>query len=273
MTSDRQPPHHRNTVCVKLFRCQLPDCRTRFNERRRAIKAGTLQPARVLVDASDVREHIETLQEVGMTVTGIARLAGVAHTTVCAFLHAQPSKRCGRRHLTTPETAAKILAVRPLTAVGAVRRLQALASLGWPVSHVARHAGISARRAWELRPTSVVSVGLVEKIAAAYAELCSIPASNQGVQAWKAVRARKRAAANRWPTVAYWATRMDVIDDPDFEPMYGLTRREIVAQDANELMRISGLDKLAAAERLGVSKSYIEHAFRDHPQYAIGVAA
>jgi hypothetical protein len=66
---------------------------------------------------------------------------------------------------------------------------------------------------------------------------------------------------------------MDDIDDPHFQPMYGLKRREIVAQDANWVMRTTGLTKAAAAERLGVDKSYIDHAFRDHPQYAVEAAA
>jgi hypothetical protein len=38
-------------------------------------------------------------------------------------------------------------------------------------------------------------------------------------------------------------------------------------------MRTTGLDRHAAAARLGVDKSYVDHAFRDHPEYAIEVAA
>ena len=81
------PPHHRNTVCVKLYGCQLPECRARHNERRRAIAAGMLPPARVLVDATPVRQHILDLQDAGMSLTCIARLAGVAHTTICTFIN------------------------------------------------------------------------------------------------------------------------------------------------------------------------------------------
>jgi hypothetical protein len=66
---------------------------------------------------------------------------------------------------------------------------------------------------------------------------------------------------------------MDVIDDPDFEPLYGISRREIVAHDAGEVMRWCGLDRAAAAERLGVSKAYIDHAFADHPEYAFEVVS
>lgn len=276
MTTADQPgeaPHHNNSVCIKFYRCKLPECRERHNNRRRAIRAGVMQPDRNLVDAEPVRQHITDLNEAGMSLTGIAHLAGVAHTTVCGFVHGRPSNRRGRQQRTTPEIAEKILAVRLLTTVGALRRIQGLATLGWPASRVAARAGLSASRVLELRPNSTILVGSAEKIATTYEVLRHLAPEKHGVHAGHADRVRARAQANRWPTPGYWAERMDVIDDQYFEPMYGITRREIIAQDANLIMRTTGGDKIAAAERLGVSKSYIEHAFRDHPQYAIEVAA
>jgi hypothetical protein len=96
---------------------------------------------------------------------------------------------------------------------------------------------------------------------------------DHGVLPGHADNARQRAKDNHWAPPSYWADRMDVIDDPHFEPMYGITRRLIVAQDAHWIMTTVGLNKTATAERLGVDKSYIDHAFRDHPQYAVEVAA
>jgi hypothetical protein len=93
-------------------------------------------------------------------------------------------------------------------------------------------------------------------------------ASNRGVRL-----ARQIGKDRRWPPTSYWDQYPGAIDEPDFTPLYGVTRREIVAQDANEVMRFAGLDRNAAAARLGVTKSYIDHAFREYPQYAIGVAA
>lgn len=272
-TTDRQPPHHRNTICVKLYGCQLPDCRARHNERRRAIAAGVIQPARVLVDATPVREHILELQEARMSLTCIARLAGVAHTTICTFINGRPANRRGRQQTTTPETAAKILAVRPLTAIGARRRIQALAAGGWPQRRVAARADVSARWVVDLRADSAILTVKAEKIAAVYDELRHLTPEEQGVSVGCANQARNRAKANRWPNAKYWDLHATDLDDPHFEPMFGVTRREIVAQDANWVMRTTGLTKAAAAERLGVDKSYIEHAFRDHPQYAVEVAA
>lgn len=271
--ADRQPPHHRNTICVKLYGCQLPDCRVRYNERRRAIKDGTLQAARVLVDATPVREHITELQDARMSLTCIARLAGVAHTTICTFVNGRPANRRGRQQVTTPETAAKILAVRPLTAIGARRRIQALAASGWPQRRVAARAGVSEHWIVDLRPDSVILTVKAEKIAAVYDELRHLIPEEHGVGVGYATQARNRAKTNRWPDAKYWDRHAADLEDPHFEPMFGVTRREIVAQDANWVMRTTGLNKAGAAERLGVDKSYIEHAFRDHPQYAVEVAA
>jgi hypothetical protein len=272
-TAAREAPHHRNTVCILLYHCQRPDCRARFNERRRAIKAGVRRPDRVLVDAAPVREHIIELRDAGMTLTCIARFAGVAHSTVCSFINGRPHDRRGRQHATTPEVAAKILAVRALTATGSLRRIQALTATGWTGRKIASRANVSAAWLFALQPKSPILIVNAEKLAAGYEEMRRLKPERHGVLPGHAANSRQRAKENRWPPPSYWADRMDVIDDPHFEPMYGVTKRLIVAQDAAEIMRLSGVDREAAAARLGVDKSYVDHAFRDHPECAVEVAA
>lgn len=269
-----EAPSHDTTTCVKWHNCRLPECRSRLNARRRALRAGTIQPSRTLIDAAPVMQHILDLQEAfGLSPTCIGRMAGVPHTTIWGFLQASPNRGRGRKRQTTPETAAKILGVQPLTTMGTLRRIHALIAIGWTARKIAERAGVSPRWIVELHAEVSITLGHATKIATAYEQLRHLAPEKNGVWAGHAKRSRKRAEDNRWPTVAYWADRMDVIDDPYFEPMYGVTRREIVAQDANELMRISGLDRATAAQRLGVSKAYIDHAFRDHPEYAVEVAA
>lgn len=269
----REAPHHNNTVCVVVYGCQLDACRDRFNARRRAIKAGTLQPSRILIDATPVREHILELRDSGMSLTCIARLASVAHTTVCGIINGRPQNRRGRQRVITPETSAKILAVRLLTATGTLRRIQACSAGGWPDRRIAARAGLSGHWIVDLTPDTPILITSAEKIAAVYDELRHLNPEKNGVWPGHASRARQRAEDNNWPNFAYWDQHPGDIDDPHFEPMYGVTRREIVAQDASELMRVGGLDRQAAAERLGVHKSYLDHAFREHPQYAVEVAA
>jgi hypothetical protein len=264
---------HDTTTCVKWHSCRRPECRDRFNARRRALRAGTIQPSRILVDAEPVRQHITDLMDAGLSPTCIGRLAGVAHTTIWNFLEPAPSRGRGRKRHTTPETAAKILAVRALTTVGTLRRIQALIAVGWPSRKIAVRAGVSLRWMFELRADDVITIGHAMKIVSAYDELQHLKPEKNGVYPGHATRARERAKANRWPDPGYWNDRLDVIDDLHFEPLYGVSRREQIAQDASWVMRTTGVDKATAAARLGVSKAYVEHAFRDHPEYAVEVAA
>jgi plasmid maintenance system antidote protein VapI len=277
-----EPPHHNNLTCYTDYGCRLPECVERKNEwqreRRRQQREG--QPA--LIDAEPVRQHILALQAAGISTHRIATVAGINDWAVRRFVPSTSGRRA-RKHRTTPEIARKILAVTPETAApgyvnstGTRRRIQALAAAGWPLNSMADSLGIHPHYVSDLlyRADHPVYRTTAEKVARGYDELKSKkPARRRSIDPRAIKRIRDKAAANRWPDPAYWADRMDVIDDPEFEPMYGVTRREIVAHDANEVMRLCGLDRHAAAERLGVTKSYIDHAFREYPQYALEVAA
>jgi hypothetical protein len=277
-TAVREAPHHRNLTCYTDFHCRLPECTQRYlawDQDRRARQAeGTWNN---LVDATPVSAHILRLQADGALPSRIAKAAGIPLQSIRDLTG---DGWRGRRYRTSPTTAAKILAVTEADATplyvdptGTQRRIQALAAAGWPLIHLDRRLGYKRERLRKILDEKVI-LGATEKlVAATYDELAHKRPERNGVPARYAQQSRKRAAAKKWPTPAYWGQYTDAIDDPHFEPMYGLTRREIVAQDASELMRISGLDRGTAAERLGVSRAYIDHAFRDYPEYAAEVAA
>lgn len=272
-TAVREAPHHDNTVCIQWYSCTLPECRARFNTRRRELRAGSAKPRRILIDAAPIRQHILDLEEAGLSANRIAALAGVSHTTICAFLRAKPSAQRGRKKFTTPEIAERILAVKAVTSIGVARRLQALIAVGWTARRIAARMGMSSHHIVDLDGSRPVTLPTATKVAAIYAELRDENPVDGGVWPGHAERSRRRAKACRWPTPSYWDQHADDIDDPHFEPMYGVTRRELIAQDAHWLITTNGLDRATAAERLGVTKSYIDHAFRDHPEYALEVAA
>jgi hypothetical protein len=270
-------------TCVKHYGCRLPECveRHRAYQRNRyhSRTAGSWQP---LVDAEPVRQHILDLQAAGLTTLRISELSGLTFETVVGFVRAygRTRYRKARKRRCTPEVAAKILAIQPETATpgrvdatGTVRRLQALVACGWPMYHLGPRINISCRTVRAIVRQERVYGRTADAVARLYDELQDAKPEKHGIDRTSAVRARSYAKARQWAPVSYWATRMDVIDDPDFQPLYGVTRREIVAQDAHELIRYSGLDRQAAADRLGVSKAYVEHAFREFPQYAWEVAA
>ncbi|MFF9175929.1 hypothetical protein [Streptomyces sp. NPDC014793] len=278
----REAPHHRNLTCYTDYRCRLPECVERYNtwqqNRLRAVAAGTWKP---FIDATPVREHLLELYAAGFTPHRVSVITDIDWNTVRLYTQAAPRQGRGMIRQTTPEFAAKILAIKPeptlpgrVDPTGTRRRIQALVAIGWPLKELGPHIGVKPDHVRRIIKRNEQVFGTTAQATAdAYDRLRNSQPRKHGVSEIGVARARKYAKEHRWAPPSYWAERMDVIDDPDFEPMYGVTRREIVAQDANEVMRFAGLDRQAAAERLGISKAYIDHAFREYPQYAVEVAA
>jgi hypothetical protein len=281
-TAVREAPHHNTVTCVKHYGCKRIECRDRVrayqNEWRRRRNTDP-----TLVDAAPVREHLERLAEAGVGPRRVATLTGLAVETIAGFTRPYGSgggRRYGRKHKVRPDVAAKILAIDPdhtvpgvTDATGSRRRIQALNAAGWPTAILADRLPTGRVAIRTIHRQTHLYARTADAIAALYDELNNKRPEKNGVLAASAHRARLRAERNQWPGINYWATRMDVIDDPHFEPMHRVTRRLAVAQDANWIMTTVGLNKTDTAARLGVDKSYIDHAFRDHPQYAVEVAA
>jgi hypothetical protein len=159
---------------------------------------------------------------------------------------------------------------------GTIRRLRALVAAGWFQAELARRLGKDKENLKQIidrGEDGQVAQYVADQVRALYAELHDQKPEDHGIHRGYANRARKLAADRGWAPPEYWDE--DDLDNPDFQPALKdvTSRRQIIAQDANWIMRTAGLDRRATAERLGVSKAYIDHAFRDHPEYAIEVAA
>lgn len=273
-TAVREAPHHSTLTCYTDYRCRRPDCVTRYNhrnnQRRHAQKNGTWGR---LIDAAPVREHLLHLRANNVGPGAVAYTTGLPIQTILEFTQGRPDKGRGRRQRTSPEMAAKILAVTVdnhrtgrVPAAGTVRRIQALIAAGWPLRRIADHAGLSSANISNLLRRTTVFAGTAKAIAATYNDLAGKRPLRSGVDKGQAKRARNWAARNRWATCSYWADRMDVIDDPHFIPEDTKLRAEIVAEEAHWLMTAGGLDRDQAAERLGVARFTIDRALREHPQ-------
>lgn len=270
-TAKPLPPHgtearYQGTIDRPACRCRK--CVTAWTragqQRLLAHLAG--QPPKIPTD--EVTAHLNHLLATGMSLSAIARAAGVSRDTVTE--HARGTHPYIRR-----SRAVRILAVRPehvdpaslVSALGSRRRIQTLYAAGYGSYVIAKHAGITPRGLdYILNGTrSTVTIATRNTIAAAYQQLADKPTSNP--------RTQRRAAAEGWPGPAYWDD--DDFDDPDFEPATEkvTTKRRDIAENANWIMRTTGLDRHATAQRLGVHKSYLDHAFREHPEYDLGVAA
>lgn len=157
-----------------------------------------------LVPAGPVAAHVAALRRYGSTRV-IAALAGVSQSVVVEL---------PRRGMLRPAVARALLAVTPASVVaasgvGVVRRVQALAALGWPATEVARLAGLSPAEAARLAvsdPSGRVHPRVAAAVAATYARLHMTPGPS--------ARARARADALGWAPPLAW----DDIDDPEQTP-------------------------------------------------------
>ncbi|MFI2349742.1 hypothetical protein ACH492_22345 [Streptomyces sp. NPDC019443] len=277
-TATRTAPHHDKLTCVKHYGCLRPECRDRYKayqrDRYHSRTAGTWQP---LIDAEPVRLHLLALYAVDFTPVRVSELSGLPFETVIGFTRAYGNTgyRKARKRRCTPEVAAKILAITPDTAMpgvvdatGTSRRIQALVAAGWPMKYLGPRFGCSERTAGSLIGQDRVYGRTAQAVADVYEQLAGEKPQKHGISPRSASRARIHAARRRWATVAYWAGRPDAIDDPHFTPDYGITRAEIVAEEAHWLITTAGLTRTAVAERLGIARCYVDRALAEHPQLA-----
>jgi len=263
----KQPPHHNTLTCYTRYNCRLPECVARkqrwVEERDAAIKAGTWQPH---VDAAPVRHHITQLLAAGLLQERIAALAEVPHQTIADFIGGVRGR--GIRHRTSPEIAARILAIDPDTATsvrvdatGARRRVQALVAIGWPLTYISTRSGLYSKRVDQILRSEIIRIETQQRISDGYDTLRSLKPELQGVPKHKARHARRRAAEARWAPPKYWDQFPGAIDDPHFTPEYGRTRAELLAEEASFLMG-AGLTADDVAPRLGISRGYLLELLR-----------
>lgn len=175
-----------------------------------AAKAARLRRARGIpgyADAPAVADHVRSLLTAGWTRGQVADAADVNRRTLYGLLN---SERPGIQQ----PTAARILALRArdapglVCAAGTMRRLQALAAAGWPVTWTARRIGVPGPTLRELANGGHARVN--PAVAAAVTEVFRTHAMRPGPSAY----ARTIAARNRWPGALAW----DDIDDPHETP-------------------------------------------------------
>ena len=163
---------------------------------------------RPTVDARPVREHLAALQAAGFTLKNIARVAGVSEPTVGLIA-------VGRQTVTTQRCAARILAVSPadvspdrylVDALGTVRRLRALAAVGWGTGDLAVRLG-RASGTLPLNETAVLSSTAVA-VETVYAALSETPGPDG--------RTARRAARLSWAPPGAWDPNR--MDDPEYTP-------------------------------------------------------
>jgi transcriptional regulator with XRE-family HTH domain len=211
------------------------------------------------VDARPATEHVRALMAAGFGWKRVAAAAGVPQAVVYPLLYGRPDRNGGKpRTKARRATVEAILAVpfpmlddfapRSLVpATGTLRRLRALQSLGWPVSQIAREAGVERQvlDAIARGNRSQVTAERARAVRDTYdrlwnAEPCQDTTPDRIAVSW----ARNRAAAAGWPMPL--DLELIDVDDPD-APERG---RSVVATVATPDERLDDwLDLVRGGER------------------------
>jgi len=199
------------------------------------------------VDTAQARRRVVHLHGWGISYLDIARAAGIPASTVRAVGH-------GHQRRAYAYTVGAILAVdhhpRPTQAqalsVGAHRRVQALAAMGWPGRVVAVHLGVSQSRLAVLTARPVMSYRYWRAITEVYDRWGTTPGPS--------ARCQSRARTLGWPTALAWES-VD-IDDPRTRADVGSTAVGAVdpravdrALSGDHTVRLSTREKQECARR------------------------
>lgn len=223
-----------------------------------------------LVSAEPVIARIWTLRAAGMTDTEINAAAGISSGRLNYMI------RTGSpiRHF----TAAKLLAIpvpppsseptrngAKVPALGTVRRLQTLTADGWPLKVLERRIGAgTGYLSYVIRSGTNGTVRLftAATIRRLYDDVHELRPEDHGARFEAVTSARNRARKNGWPSSAYWDA--DDFDNPNFTPaVTEPPRYAVLAENGLELERL-GHTRQQAADRLGVTKDALQHAYSYH---------
>ncbi|UNM13813.1 hypothetical protein J4032_22225 [Streptomyces formicae] len=174
------------------------------------------------MDAEPVREHVKVLSEFGIGWMRLAKLAGVPRGCMSKLLYGDPQRGMSPSKRMRANNATAILSVEPtlnilgarvrVDGTGTRRRLQALVAAGWTQSELARRLGMLPENFSKTIASELVVVATVRAVLALYDELWRAGPVANGVPAYRAEAARRRAAELRWAPVGSWDD--DAIDDP-----------------------------------------------------------
>jgi hypothetical protein len=230
-----------------------------LNRKQRELNTHRGIPNRV--DAREARAHL----------AGLRRTMGwvdVATATGCSAAHLR-EVASGRTVTINRVTHDKIMSTQVaapspglyLDATGTRRRIQVMQVEGYSQQAIADAADTTQYRVYLIAAGAArVRQTIACRIADAYEQLAHHEAPDDRFTR----RTRAHAARQGWRDRAYWDD-VDRIDNPDFDPDAKLLRIEEVAEDARWLIA-GGLDRDQAADRLGVSRFYVDKALREVPE-------
>jgi uncharacterized protein YerC len=272
-TAVKQLPAHGTDARYKGNRtgtrppCRCTKCRRGHRQADTQRELRRLRGERNMIPAAEILPHVRLLLASGMSQTLIARHAGVSQAVISNLT-------TGRTKACQTDKANRILAVQPRRfdgnaerpAIGSIRRIRALYSLGHSRADIAAHSGLSvasisllADGRWKVLDNRAATA-----LADAYRQLVHRRGSN-----WKNQR---RATAEGWHGPLSW----DDIDDPNCQPetdgVVVAIRRHKAVIDPADIARLTLLGKTneQIAAELGCHERTVSRARK---RAEMGVAA
>lgn len=277
----RAQHQHGTRTAYVVDRCRCRSCRdantAAERERGRQKLYGRYDK---LVDASDVRAHLQELMAAGMGWKRVAAVAGVATGTVYPILYGRhlddpghPEHRPPRKQITR-EVHDKLMAVELDLAGGALvdgtgtaRRLQALVALGWSHSRLAVRLGILPTNLGPtIHGTRRATAATERAVRELYAELWNQePTAANRWEQTGITSAKRYAVRHRWVPPMAWDD--DTIDDPEATPFVDEFRERkqrpaIEVVEDLEFLLDQGVTRRQIPARLGLTDSGIDNACR-----------
>lgn len=251
---------HGDNVMYVHHKCRCDVCRTARSDMERARRRAKLYGRSYLTDAEPARQHLRSLMAQGMGWKRIAKAAGLSPSSVFPILWAQDTKSMKRpmRKQISKAMEAKLLAVTTDMAegsvvnnLGSVRRLQALAAVGWSQSRLAQMLGMLPGNFGKVihGEREGILVSTARRIEEIFNECWDkAPVAATRFEQAGITRAKREALAKGWVTAAAW----DDIDDPDEEQKSDLVD---VSIDYRSLPALDRIDRLELLIRDGYGDS------------------
>lgn len=258
MIADTDPRHGERAGYLAGCRC-LP-CRRANSRYLKAYRVTRAETGPRRIPATGVHTHVEHLRRT-MSLGTIAVAAGLPRNTV----------RSALEHDTiTPRVADAIMRVRVTTPAGkhhlaphgTVRRLRALATLGYSIPDIVAVTGRSKRALADLRmhgdTFGFVHSTTARAVTRAYDQLWMTPKPAHGLNAQQRghiTQTVKLAARMGWVPPLAWDDA--TIDDPDAVPCGAGYKPGARIDEIRELETL-GLTRAGIAARLGVTQNAID---------------
>lgn len=232
--------------------CRRPNCTNRVDRVGLCEKHYRASKDRGYIDSAAIRQHITALNDTGMSLRAIAYEAAMTEYGIRLILeNTRVQKNTADRIFAIPVGGGNGL----VAALGARRRVQSLAAIGWPQCEVAARIGERPKHLSQFLQNNQIRADKVRRIKAVFDELCTKPGPSE--------QSRRYAQRAGWPPPLAWDD--DTIDDPKAKPQHDARRHVVFAERYEELREFKGVEKAAdIAEHLEMK---VENAERQIARY------